>query len=89
MDAVKPAGATLSGLDYFAAATGLVVVALQIGYLPTLYGAFNRRETEVTLMAVRAGRPACSASISERSHASSATFAVRRHVWASGSRPDG
>jgi hypothetical protein len=53
-----PAGATLSGLDYFAAATGLVVVALQIGYLPTLYGAFNRREVEVTLLTARAGTPA-------------------------------
>jgi len=53
-----PAGATLSGVDYFAAATGLVVVALQIGYLPTLYGAFNRREVEVTLLTARAGTPA-------------------------------
>jgi len=33
------------------------VVALQIAYLPTLYAAFNRRETEVTLLGVRAGRP--------------------------------
>jgi len=53
-----PAGATLSGVDYVAAATGLVVVALQIGYLPTLYGAFNRREVEVTLLSGRAGTPA-------------------------------
>ena len=53
-----PAGATLSGLDYLAAATGLVVIALQIGYLPTLYGAFNRRELEVTLLTARAGTPA-------------------------------
>ncbi|EWT03165.1 hypothetical protein N865_01765 [Intrasporangium oryzae NRRL B-24470] len=48
----------LSVVDYVAAATGLVVVALQIGYLPTLYSAFNRRETEVTLLASRAGTPA-------------------------------
>lgn len=53
-----PDGAPLTLLDYVAAATGLVVVALQIGYLPTLYGAFNRRETEVTLLASRAGTPA-------------------------------
>src|SRR5207249_8149003 len=33
---------------FLAAATGLVVVALQIAYLPTLYGAFNRRESLVT-----------------------------------------
>ena len=45
-------------VDFLAAATGLIVVALQIAYLPTLYGSFNRRETEVALVGVRAGRPA-------------------------------
>ena len=53
-----PNAAALSVVDYLAAATGLVVVALQIGYLPTLYGAFNRRETEVRLLTSRAGVPA-------------------------------
>lgn len=53
-----PDAAALSAIDYLAAASGLVVVALQIGYLPTLYGAFNRRETEVRLLASRAGTPA-------------------------------
>ena len=33
------------------------MVALQIGYLPTLYSAFNRREVEVALLASRAGSP--------------------------------
>ncbi len=45
-------------VDFLAAATGLVIVALQIGYLPTLYGAFNRREVLVTMLASRAGLPA-------------------------------
>jgi hypothetical protein len=45
-------------VEYLAAYTGLVVVGLQIGYLPTLYAAFNRRETEVTLLISRAGLPA-------------------------------
>ena len=45
-------------IDFVAAGTGLIVVALQIAYLPTLYGSFNRRETEVALVGVRAGRPA-------------------------------
>ena len=53
-----PAGAPLTVVDYLAAATGMVVVALQVGYLPTLYAAFNRRETEVTLLSSRAGTPA-------------------------------
>ncbi|HUB71699.1 MAG TPA: hypothetical protein VL984_14860 [Acidimicrobiales bacterium] len=46
-----------TAIDILAGCTGLVVVALQIAYLPTLYGAFNRRETEVTLLSARAGTP--------------------------------
>ena len=46
-----------TAVDVLAAATGIAVVALQIAYLPTLYGAFNRRETEVTLLGARAGHP--------------------------------
>ena len=42
-------------LVYAAAYTGLIVIALQVGYLPTLYAAFNRREAEVTLLVSRAG----------------------------------
>jgi hypothetical protein len=48
----------LSGLDFLAAASGPLVIALQIAYLPTLYAAYNRRETEVTLLESRAGEPA-------------------------------
>lgn len=46
-----------SAIVYAAAFSGLVVVALQIGYLPTLYNAFNRREAEVSLLVSRAGAP--------------------------------
>ncbi len=49
-------GATV--VTFVAAATGLVVVALQIGYLPTIYGAYNRRETLVNMLESRAGEPA-------------------------------
>jgi hypothetical protein len=45
-------------VDFIAAGTGLVLVALQIAYLPTLYSAYNRRETLVTLLESRAGSPA-------------------------------
>jgi hypothetical protein len=53
-----PTDGRTTAIDYVAAFTGLVVVGLQIGYLPTLYSAFNRRETEVTLLISRAGVPA-------------------------------
>ena len=45
-------------VDFIAAGTGLVLVALQIAYLPTLYSSYNRRETLVTLLESRAGAPA-------------------------------
>jgi hypothetical protein len=45
-------------LDVLAAAAGLIVIALQIAYLPTLYSAFNRREALVTTLESRAGTPA-------------------------------
>src|ERR1700704_3941695 len=40
-----------------AAASGFVVIALQIAYLPALYAAFNRRESLITMLASRAGEP--------------------------------
>jgi hypothetical protein len=51
-------GTGVSVINIVAAATGLVIVALQIAYLPALYDTFNRRETLVTLLESRAGTPA-------------------------------
>jgi hypothetical protein len=53
----EPPGTAPAVVVFLAAATGMVVIALQIGYLPTLYAAFNRRETEVALLNSRAGVP--------------------------------
>ncbi|GGU64946.1 hypothetical protein GCM10010211_32560 [Streptomyces albospinus] len=49
--------ATLTVIDFCAAATGPIVIGLQVGYLPTLYSAYQSRETEVTLLQARAGSP--------------------------------
>ena len=70
-DALREAGSSLftlgfaarsgtepSAVEFLAAASGLIIVALQIAYLPTLYAAYNRRETVVTLLGPRAGSPA-------------------------------
>ncbi len=46
-----------SAVDFLGGFTGLTVVALQISYLPVLYGAFNRREAEVAVLVARAGEP--------------------------------
>jgi hypothetical protein len=37
-----------------AAASGMIVVGLQIGYLPTIYAAYSTREAHVTLLTMRA-----------------------------------
>ena len=48
----------LDGLLMFTeAALGLILVAVLIAYLPTIYGAFQRREQAVTMLEVRAGSP--------------------------------
>ena len=52
-----PAGTAPAVIAFLAAATGLVILTLQIAYLPTLYAAFNRRETQVALLSGRAGVP--------------------------------
>ncbi|MFN8472966.1 MAG: hypothetical protein U0822_12330 [Anaerolineae bacterium] len=45
------------------AAIGLIVVALFISYLPTMYSAFSRRERDVTMLEVRAGTPPSSQTL--------------------------
>src|ERR1700722_16746323 len=63
-----PSGAVPAVIVFLAAATGLVIVALQIGYLPTLYAAFNRRETEVALLNARGGVPSWGPELLARTH---------------------
>lgn len=51
-----------------ASLVGLSTVALQIGYLPTLYSAFNRREALVTMLDSRAGVPSWGPELLARTH---------------------
>jgi hypothetical protein len=64
----EPAGTTPAVIVFIAAATGMIVIALQIGYLPTLYAAFNRRETQVALLVSRAGFPSWGPELLARTH---------------------
>jgi hypothetical protein len=50
-------GPLITLLAFSEAALGLILVALLIAYLPTMYTAFQRREQAVTLLEVRAGSP--------------------------------
>jgi hypothetical protein len=43
------------GLVFVEAAIGLFLLALLISYLPTIYGAYSRREVEIAALEVRAG----------------------------------
>ena len=63
-----PAGAMPAAIVFAAALTGLVVVTLQIAYLPAMYAAFNRRETEVALLNALAGVPSWGPELLARTH---------------------
>jgi hypothetical protein len=54
---IHPPDLPTTTLSFFEAATGLTLLALLIAYLPTIYGAFSRREVLVSQLAVRAGEP--------------------------------
>lgn len=56
------------GLIDLASLLGLGTVALQIGYLPTIYAAFNRREALVTMLDSRAGVPSWGPELLGRTH---------------------
>jgi hypothetical protein len=50
----------------FESGVGLGLVALVVGYLPVLYGAFSRREISVALLDARAGSPPTAAELLSR-----------------------
>ena len=64
----KPNSSVPIAIVFIAAATGLGIVTLQISYLPTLYAAFNRRETVVALLNARAGVPSWGPELLARTH---------------------
>lgn len=54
------------GIVILESGVGLGLVALVVGYLPVLYGAFSRREVSVALLDARAGSPPTAAELLER-----------------------
>jgi hypothetical protein len=55
---INLSGQPNDAVDIATGATWVVIVALQIAYLPALYQAFNRRESLVAMLESRAGVPA-------------------------------
>ncbi|HEY5104569.1 MAG TPA: hypothetical protein VII65_05935, partial [Acidimicrobiales bacterium] len=56
--AIHQGGAENIALDITVGATWLVIVTLQIAYLPSLYASFNQRESLVAMLESRSGVPA-------------------------------
>jgi Ion channel len=69
---VQPHSLLARAIIVIESGTGLGFVALVIGYVPVLYGAFSRREVSVALLDGRAGSPPTSAEL------------LRRHAFAGG-----
>jgi hypothetical protein len=65
---VSPHSGAAAALNELAALAGFGTIALQIGYLPTLYGAFARREALVTMLDSRAGVPSWGPELLARTH---------------------
>ncbi|GAA4260727.1 hypothetical protein [Dactylosporangium darangshiense] len=63
-----PRGPETTVIDILAAASGPLLIALQIAYLPAMYGAYNRRETQVTLLRALAGEPSWGPELLARQH---------------------
>jgi hypothetical protein len=63
---VIPHGQLARGLSVLEAGTGFGFLAVVMGYFPVLYGAFSRREVNISLLDARAGSPPTAAELMRR-----------------------
>jgi hypothetical protein len=63
---VRPRGTPRIGLEFAEAGIGLGLISLMISYLPSIYGAFSRREALVGMLEVRAELPPSPAALLTR-----------------------
>jgi hypothetical protein len=70
-------------LAFTEAILGLLLIALLIAYLPAMYAAFQRRETQITLLEVRAGAPPSAIEMILRLHRVKALYDEdqMREMW--------
>ncbi len=69
-------------LEFSEAMIGLILIALLIAYLPTMYAAFAKRETNVALLETRAGSPPSAVEMISRSYRTGELKNLRE-VWVS------
>jgi hypothetical protein len=67
---VTPASGVSRVIAVFEAGMGFGFLAIVIGYLPTIYSAFSRREIEISLLDARAGSPPSAAELLVRASSS-------------------
>lgn len=58
----------ITALAFSEATIGLILVALLIAYLPTMYSAFSQRESAIAMLDVRAGSPPSAVELFARYH---------------------
>src|SRR5436309_5534696 len=63
---ITPVSPVARALAVLEAGTGFGFLAIVIGYLPTIYSAFSRREIEISLLDARAGSPPSAAELLTR-----------------------
>jgi len=78
---VSSAGGGASAAAYVEAVLGIGLIALVIGYLPSLYAAFSRREALVSKLAMRTGLPPAGPVILSRLWRPAGPQAVLSDTW--------
>ncbi|HXW88056.1 MAG TPA: hypothetical protein VEJ42_07335 [Streptosporangiaceae bacterium] len=78
---VSSAGSGASAAAYLEAVLGLALLALIIGYLPSIYAAFSRREALVSKLAMRTGLPPAGPAILSRLWCPAAPQTVLSETW--------
>ena len=63
---ITPASALSRALSVIEAGMGFAFLGVVVGYLPTIYSAFSRREIEISLLDARAGSPPTAAELLAR-----------------------
>jgi len=68
-------------VSFSEAALGMILVALLIAYLPTIYGAFSKREKLVAMLEVRGGTPPSGVTILQRVYRNRGDVSALNTVW--------
>jgi hypothetical protein len=78
---VGVAGVDLYVVAFAEAGLGLLLLALLITYLPTMYAAFSRREALVTRTSISAGTPPTAWALIERYHRIAGFDRLEANIW--------